>query len=86
MTQDRTNPSAPTLIDARGLNCPLPVLKLRKILKALPPGTEVALLATDRTALRDVPAFCRAHDHEIQSSEEPDFIRFRIRKSADRSA
>lgn len=45
-------------IDARGLLCPLPVLRLRKHLLAQPPGTRVTLIATDRAALIDVPHFC----------------------------
>ena len=45
-------------IDARGLLCPLPVLRLRTRLLGQPPGTRVTLLATDRAALVDVPPFC----------------------------
>ncbi len=78
MTQDHTEFVPPILIDARGLNCPLPVLKLRKMLIGLAPGTKVELLATDRAALRDVPAFCRAHGLGIQTFDEADVLRFRI--------
>lgn len=53
-------------IDARGLLCPLPVLRLRKRLLASPPGTAVELHATDRAALKDVPAFCAAQGHEVE--------------------
>ena len=81
MTQDRTAPATPILIDARGLNCPLPVLKLRKILTGLPSGADVELLATDRAALRDVPAFCRAHGHEVQTFDEPHVLRFCVHKT-----
>ncbi len=70
MTQDQ--PSAPprSVVDARGLNCPLPVLRLRKRLKDLGAGAEVALLATDRAALRDVPAFCEAQGHVLVEVED----------------
>ncbi|MCW8842777.1 MAG: sulfurtransferase TusA family protein, partial [Rhodobacteraceae bacterium] len=45
-------------IDAIGLICPLPVLKLRKRMKPLPAGARVRLLATDPAAVIDVPHFC----------------------------
>jgi tRNA 2-thiouridine synthesizing protein A len=71
-------------IDARGLNCPLPVLRLRKRLQSLAVGAEVELLATDRAALRDVPAFCESQGHILVSREERDgYLRFCVRKSAD---
>ncbi|TWI28049.1 sulfurtransferase TusA family protein [Paracoccus sulfuroxidans] len=52
-----------TRIDARGLLCPLPVLRLRKILLDLPPGARVVLVATDPAAIIDVPHFCRESGH-----------------------
>ncbi len=71
------------VIDARGLNCPLPVLKLRKRLKDLQPGAVVELLATDRAALKDVPSFCRAQGYALLAvCEEPGILRFRVRKGA----
>ncbi len=50
-------------IDAIGLLCPLPVLKLRKRLKPLPDGAMVQLLADDPAAIIDVPHFCSEADH-----------------------
>ena len=70
------------IVDARGLNCPLPVLRLRKRLKDLGPGTALVLLATDRAALRDVPAFCAAQGHVVEGvSEDAGHLAFRIRKA-----
>ena len=46
-------------VDARGLRCPLPVLRLAQALAEHPPGTVVRLLATDPAARTDVPAFAR---------------------------
>lgn len=54
-------------IDARGLLCPLPVLRLRKSLIELPPGTRVALIATDQMAAVDVPHFCTEAGHSLIS-------------------
>lgn len=45
-------------LDARGLLCPLPVLKARKRLRAMRPGQILRLLATDPAAVVDVPHFC----------------------------
>ncbi|MTH76727.1 sulfurtransferase TusA family protein [Paracoccus aestuariivivens] len=52
-------------IDARGLICPLPVLRLRKRLIALEAGSQVILLATDRAAVIDVPHFCHEAGHRL---------------------
>ena len=57
-------------IDARGLLCPLPVLRLRKHLLAQPPGGRVTLIATDRAALIDVPHFCAESGHILIETRE----------------
>lgn len=54
-----------TELDARGLLCPLPVLRLRKALLALPEGAVVRLIATDRMAMVDVPHFCGQAGHAM---------------------
>lgn len=53
------------VIDARGLLCPLPVLRLRKVLLGQPMGARVRLLATDAMAAVDVPHFCEAAGHRL---------------------
>ncbi|MEI4470633.1 sulfurtransferase TusA family protein [Frigidibacter sp. MR17.24] len=58
-----------TEIDARGLLCPLPVLRLRKRLAALGPGARVRLLATDPASWIDVPHFCREAGHRLVEAE-----------------
>lgn len=82
MSETGPNALEPIVIDARGLSCPLPVLRLNKTLRGLPPGAEVILLATDPAALRDVPAFCAAHEHAVRETREQEYFRFRIRKFA----
>ena len=47
-------------LDARGLKCPLPILKARKALNTMQPGQTLAVLATDPGSVRDFQAFCRA--------------------------
>ncbi|MEM7525023.1 MAG: sulfurtransferase TusA family protein [Pseudomonadota bacterium] len=47
-----------TEVDARGLKCPLPVLKARKIMKTTASGAEFSVLADDAAAPGDFAAFC----------------------------
>ncbi|MEM7041985.1 MAG: sulfurtransferase TusA family protein [Pseudomonadota bacterium] len=71
-----------TELDARGLNCPLPVLRARKALRGLAPGTVLRLLATDPGAVRDVAAMCEATGDRLIESEEIDgTLTFRIEKA-----
>ena len=48
----------PIGLDARGLRCPMPVLRLRKVLMEAPVGTTCLVEADDPAAARDIPAFC----------------------------
>jgi tRNA 2-thiouridine synthesizing protein A len=71
------------LLDAKGLLCPLPVLKARKALKAMPAGATLEVLATDPGAVKDFAAFCRTTGYElVASSEAAGTFRFLIRKTA----
>lgn len=68
-------------IDARGLLCPLPVLRLRKRLQGLNSGQVARLWATDPAAYVDVPHFCAEAGHElIETQEEGDGTVFLVRK------
>lgn len=69
-------------LDARGLLCPLPVLKARKRMKALAPGDEFSLLADDPAAVVDVPHFCAEQGHALIAQEpaEDGATLYRIRK------
>lgn len=57
-------------IDARGLLCPLPVLKLAKRIKALNPGDRVRLLADDPAAVVDVPHYSAESGHELVETHD----------------
>ncbi|MDV7272221.1 sulfurtransferase TusA family protein [Thioclava sp. A2] len=57
-------------IDAIGLLCPLPVLRLRKVLEGLPSGAVVRLIASDGASWIDVPHFCGQTGHELISAED----------------
>ena len=52
-------------LDARGLLCPLPVLKARKRLKTLAQGDELEVWADDPAAIVDVPHFCAEAGHDL---------------------
>jgi tRNA 2-thiouridine synthesizing protein A len=70
-------------IDAIGLLCPLPVLRLQKRLRALAPGQVARLLATDPMAQIDVPHFCAEQGHELISVEsDGPQCQFTIRKGS----
>ncbi|NNE22341.1 MAG: sulfurtransferase TusA family protein [Rhizobiales bacterium] len=69
-------------IDVRGLQCPLPVLKARKRLKALNNGDVLMVLASDPAAIIDFPHFCNEAGHElISTAEAGGVLTFVIRKS-----
>lgn len=68
-------------IDTSGLLCPLPVLKARKRLAALPPGALLHVTADDPAARIDFPHFCQEQGHELISAEEHGAVlEFVIRK------
>lgn len=69
------------LVDARGLKCPLPVLRMEKALAALPPGARLTVLATDPMAKVDIPLHCRQHGHACTVTEADGILRFEIAKS-----
>lgn len=71
----------PEIIDARGLKCPLPVLKMEKRLAALPPGATLIVLATDPMARIDIPLYCRQHRHDCTLSERDGGLQFSIVKN-----
>lgn len=70
----------PNTIDARGLKCPLPVLKLEKRLAQVDAGTEIVVLATDPMAKIDIPLHCRQNGHACEPVQIADAIGFTIIK------
>jgi tRNA 2-thiouridine synthesizing protein A len=59
-------------LDAKGLNCPLPILKARQALGKVPPGGVLEVFATDPAAVADFEAFCRSTGHKLLESEQQD--------------
>jgi tRNA 2-thiouridine synthesizing protein A len=46
-------------VDARGLSCPMPIVKTAQAIKTVPSGAAIELLATDAGSVKDVAAWCR---------------------------
>ena len=74
-------PHAPLeTLDARGLLCPLPVIRTQDRITGLRPGTLLDVFATDPGTLLDIPAWCRVHGHEVVETErEGREIRVRVK-------
>jgi tRNA 2-thiouridine synthesizing protein A len=58
------------MLDARGLLCPLPVLRANKTLRALAIGDELRIVATDPSAPADFRSFCEKAGHVLLDSHE----------------
>jgi len=68
-------------IDARGLSCPMPIVKTAQTVKAIPSGAAVELLATDPGSIKDVAAWCRATGNElVEQTSDGAVYRFVIRR------
>ncbi len=61
-------------VDARGLLCPLPVLRLARALRSREAGARIRLLATDPAAVEDVSTFCRERSCRLLDSHEADGV------------
>jgi len=68
-------------LDARGLNCPLPILRTKKAIAGLSEGEVLEMTSTDPGSLKDIESFCTQTGNELLSSSQSDgdFI-FQIRK------
>ena len=61
-------------VDARGLNCPLPILRTKKALNDMKSGQVLRILATDPLALRDFQAFAKQTGNELMQHVEHDGV------------
>lgn len=69
-------------LDARGLNCPLPILKTKKALNDMVSGQVLRVVATDPGSVRDFQAFAKQTGNQLlaQDTDAQDFIFFMRRK------
>lgn len=56
-------------LDARGLNCPLPILRTKKALTDMTSGQVLRITATDPGAVKDFQAFCKQTGNALLSSD-----------------
>ena len=69
-------------LDARGMNCPLPILKAKKALADMRSGEVLKVMATDPGSMRDFQAFARQTGNELveQEAVNDEFIHFLRRR------
>jgi tRNA 2-thiouridine synthesizing protein A len=73
---------ADQVLDAKGLNCPLPILKTKKAIKGMTSGQVLQVMATDPGSIADMTAFCNQTGNELMSqSNEGDVYTFEIKVS-----
>ena len=70
------------MLDASGLNCPLPILRAKKSIASLSSGQILHITATDPGSVKDFESFCKQTGNELLSSgEESGKFIFEIRKA-----
>lgn len=70
-------------LDARGLNCPLPILRAKKAIAGMQSGDILEITSTDPGSVKDLDSFCSQTGNELLSTLEGDGVfHFRIRKTA----
>lgn len=71
------------VLDVKGLNCPLPILRAKKALKDVPIGDTLQVLATDPGSVKDFEAFCRTTGNELlESSVQDKIFTFLIKRTS----
>ena len=59
-------------LDARGLNCPLPILRTKKAMAGMASGETLRVIATDPGSQKDMESFCRQTGSELVESAQTD--------------
>jgi tRNA 2-thiouridine synthesizing protein A len=68
-------------VDARGLSCPMPIVRTAQAIKPLAPGAVIEVLATDPGSTKDFAAWCRSTGNELlEQSIDGAVYRFVIRR------
>jgi tRNA 2-thiouridine synthesizing protein A len=57
-------------LDAKGLMCPMPIVKLSKRMKEIPVGTVLELISDDIGSKEDIPAWCKRTGNELMGTRE----------------
>lgn len=70
------------VLDVKGLNCPLPILRAKKAIKDVPQGDTLQVVATDPGSVKDFEAFCRQTGNELLGWNEASGVyTFNIKKT-----
>lgn len=73
--------NADKVLDAKGLACPMPIVKTRKEMKDMESGQVLEILATDKGAKADMTAWAKSGGHElIDIQEDGEVLKFWIKK------
>lgn len=68
-------------LDAKGLSCPMPLLRTKKAIDAIASGQVLEVLGTDPGSKNDLPSWCERTGHTfLGDSEDAGFFRFYIKK------
>ena len=68
-------------VDARGLSCPMPIVKTAQAIKTVASGQLIEILATDAGSVKDFAAWSRTTGHElVEQSVDGDVYRFVVRR------
>ncbi|MBW7850172.1 MAG: sulfurtransferase TusA family protein [Rhodospirillales bacterium] len=71
-----------TVLDVKGLNCPLPILRAKKAIKDVASGATLQVMATDPGSVKDFEAFCRQTGNDLVSwNENAGVYTFNIKKN-----
>lgn len=74
---------ADQVLDVKGLNCPLPILRAKKALKDMPAGATLEVRATDPGAVKDFEAFCRTTGNDlVESKAQGNVFEFLIKRTS----
>ncbi|WP_129710626.1 sulfurtransferase TusA family protein [Priestia megaterium] len=68
------------VLDAKGLTCPMPIVKTKKAMNELEAGQVLEIHATDKGAKNDLAAWANSVGHELLQTEEGDVLKFWIKK------
>ena len=71
ITENKPGIKADEFLDAKGLNCPLPILKTKVLLNKLQPGQVIHVLSTDPHSVIDFEAYCARTRHELLEIRNP---------------
>jgi tRNA 2-thiouridine synthesizing protein A len=70
------------ILDAKGLACPMPIVKTKKAMNGLQSGDVLEVHATDKGAKNDLSAWAKSKGHElVKHEEENDVFKFWIKKA-----